>query len=796
MGIGCAQPRFKMAGDAKLRSGYVEATPISPPASFPGLWFNSTVGVSASMLARLAEQQVEYPVPWSAADMDASWLGNRLLLFIYVTQPDINLTRPRLWLNGTEQRITPAYNSRGNAQDSCFLGFYFDASHLVPDTYQVSLLLPKLNGSKLHGLFWNGLTDAKTGEVQTPLAAGNLSRCAEPQSSPLPKGGSRNVLYLVVDDMRPSLSVYNQSMYTPNMAQLAKSATTFTRAFANIAVCAPSRNSFLSGLRPQTTHIYNFINHVRQASCLRVRNATRWSSDAYTNITIGKSQGAAGECCSQCTDDPACWAWAYSGSVNGGDVRGDVCTLHGKGYAGGAGRVEAAPGVVSGEKGVRKQLTSLPESFRRAGYLTLQSGKIWHTEQGDLYGEGLPPSQDYPLSWSAGCSMANVNEIAQMWACDNVVVGNLTSQGCPIDATEEGVVNDGSAPLADKVIGDDAVAKLRLASLQQKATGRPFFLAVGFRKPHMPWRFPKPFLDKYPAADGIAVAQHPTMHSSVPTIAHHSPDLQTKAGGDPFHPMNKSLAQHERLYYYGAISWVDSRVGLVLSELDSLSLTQSTLTVLHSDHGWALGEHGQWQKFTNWEVGLRVPLMIRAPWLPDAAGRTSAALAELVDVYPTMLELAGVEPPTGEKLDGASLGWVLQATAGEQANAAEHEHNAKTAVVSQFPRCPLEEDGTTWTTDPGLMWKNNWCEYVDRSSIPWMGFTMRTEDWRLTEWAKWDGESLSPDWTASVGVELYDHRNLDQNSFDASENVNVAAQNLAIVEKLRAQLHQRVATGA
>ena len=196
--------------------------------------------------------------------------------------------------------------------------------------------------------------------------------------------------------------------------------------------------------------------------------------------------------------------------------------------------------------------------------------------------------------------MANVNELAVMAGCDKVP----GTQGCPIDATANGIVAEPTkfAPLCDQVIADDAVAKLRIAASMLNKTGRPFFLASGFRKPHMPWRFPKPYAANYPAAADIVIAKHPVMDASVPPIAHHTPDLSSMNGGDPYVPMAKTLAQHDRLYYYGSVSWTDSRVGLVLDELDALGLTPTTLVVMHSAHGWALGEHGQWQKFNNWEV--------------------------------------------------------------------------------------------------------------------------------------------------------------------------------------------------
>ena len=203
------------------------------------------------------------------------------------------------------------------------------------------------------------------------------------------------------------------------------------------------------------------------------------------------------------------------------------------------------------------------------------------------------------------------------------------------------------------------------------------------------------------------------------------------------------------------------------------------------------------------QVGVRVPLLIRAPWLgAAAAGRRTNTLAELVDIYPTMVDLAGIAPPPkGDALPlaGTSLAWVLRA-AGRSELADASAGNGKGAVLSVFARCPLETDKTTWITNVTEMWKNNWCEFVDRSAIPWMGFSMRTSEWRYTEWAQWNGSKLAPNWAVNAGVELYDHRGVDasgvNNDFDATENESVAKANPSVVAQLAKQLHALVAAQA
>lgn len=285
---------------------------------------------------------------------------------------------------------------------------------LAVGTHDVSVQMPTLNNSagsaRLEGLFWSGMSDVYTTDVDpvaTPLAGGDLRTCAAgpAKGTPLPPAAAKNVLYILVDDLRPELSPYNQTnMHTPNIEKFAASATLFTNAYCNVAVCSPSRMSFLSGRRPLSTHIYNFVNHIRQATCPAAESATRWigqkgSLTGYRNVTIDKTQGAAGECCSQCTSDDACDAWTYFGAsvsdggafADSGAKLPDYCTLFASRKGGRAAAAHA--GVISGLSGSFLKLTAMPEHFRESGYLALQSGKVWHTEEGNLYGLGMPPNQ-------------------------------------------------------------------------------------------------------------------------------------------------------------------------------------------------------------------------------------------------------------------------------------------------------------------------------------------------------------------------------------------------------------------
>lgn len=186
-----------------------------------------------------------------------------------------------------------------------------------------------------------------------------------------------------------------------------------------------------------------------------------------------------------------------------------------------------------------------------------------------------------------------------------------------------------------------------------------------------------------------------------------------------------------------------------------------------------------------------MPLVISAPWLPQSAGKRSAAVVELVDIFPTTIDLVGLKPPAGETLDGTSLAPLMREPAGLA------EKGWSKPALSQYPRCPADVDGQ-WTTNTSLMWMNNWCEFTDRLDVPWMGFSMRTDEYRYTEWAQWDGKAQRPNWGTLAGRELYDHRADDGGAtcFDDFENTNLAElpSHQDTVAKLSNQLHALVAS--
>lgn len=596
--------------------------------------------------------------------------------------------------------------------------------------------------------------------------------------------GARNVLYVLVDDLRPELEAYGQAgatHHSPHMKRLADTGTVFDNAYCQIAVCSPSRNSFLTGRRPDHSRIYNFIDHFRQADCGLTQGGYARVGPTLREVKIWGCEwggdapcGGSGQCCSICAEDHRCKAWTYTHFNRSCQLKAAQSSVV---------RDEGAVSGLRGTFGTRASWTSIPQHFKQNGWLTMSSGKIFHTEEGAVgsidptrNGPGMPPNED-PPSWSEGLSMERVNDVANMWGCR---MG--ANSDCPVDTTEDGIVRHPrkTKQLCDRVIADDAVVKLRLAAQNRQDTGQPFFLAAGFRKPHLPFRFPESMLSLLPPEDKVDVALHPTLDASVPPIAHHDSGPQ----GNPYIPVDNRTARQWRLYYRAAVAWADSQIGRVLSELDSLGLTNETMVVLHSDHGWSLGEHGEWQKFSNFEHGTRVPLIMRVPWLPQSQGTRTDVLAELVDVFPTMMEAIGIPMlgPEAASLDGTSLLPVLRSPSDPGIAA-----RTKPYALSQYMRCPKD------TSNPGMYWKQNNCLFTDRTQIPFFGYTLRTRNWRYTEWVHWDGAKLMPDWSRVVGRELYSHTGDDGTDFNCFENANQDSVNPEVVKEMSALLHSVVA---
>lgn len=409
--------------------------------------------------------------------------------------------------------------------------------------------------------------------------------------------------------------------------------------------------------------------------------------------------------------------------------------------------------------------TTIPEAFKNNGYITTGMGKLFHP--------GHPPNNDLPYSWT------------QKWDGTNISYWQGPSQlDCCHDKEKQAHMycNMQANKTIDYQLADLAITRLKF--LNQKQSEAPFFLGIGFRKPHVYWCYPKEIQDLYPPVDQIdvPVEEARTAPKNMPYIAytgspvfgHTAPDWHNYKQR-PDSPIPLDSLRAARRGYYGAITWVDKQVGRVLDALDNLGLTKSTIIVFTADHGFQLGEHAEFEKYTAFELATRVPLIVSVPWItPDEKkGSRADALVELVDIEPTLVDLAGLTNKTGlTTLEGTSFKPIL----------ANPTREWKNATFSQHARL--------WKGDPAIL--PNHCSGCPRDTFTHMGYTIRSKDWRYTEWLLWDGEALQPKWDQNIGIELYDHRK-DQcqvSDFNSFENVNVAneTQFADVVTKLAAAL--------
>ena len=361
-------------------------------------------------------------------------------------------------------------------------------------------------------------------------------------------------------------------------------------------------------------------------------------------------------------------------------------------------------------------VVTVSQHFKNHGYHTERLGKIYHTGHGN---------RDDKFSWSR---MANYPRASRYGPEGNAHLKRLLAK-----AKDEGIdLRDNrlrprglpwEAPdVADNELTDGKITE-NAVKLMGELKDQPFFLAVGFVNPHLPFVAPKKYWDLYdPGA--IELADNPYAPKGSPAFAMTSWGELRKYYGIPARgPLTDDQARSMIHGYYAAISYVDAQVGRLLDELERLGLAEKTIVVFWGDHGWKLGEHGGWCKHTNFELDARVPLIFRAP-KQKAAGQTSNALVEFVDIYPTLCDLAGL--PVPQALEGLSAAPLLD----------QPELPWKLAAFSQYPR--------------------------SAAGKKLMGYSMRTDRYRFTRWENRN------DPQEVIAIELYDHAK------DPAENVNIA----------------------
>jgi len=373
-------------------------------------------------------------------------------------------------------------------------------------------------------------------------------------------------------------------------------------------------------------------------------------------------------------------------------------------------------------------LITLPQHFKNHGFFCQNIGKLFHN---------MGESQDRQ-SWSIDEVLFKGTHAA------DTIFSNTPSSGKkkPYKAP---VTEDHDVP--DTAYRDGQIANLAAAMLRDHAgSEQPFFLAVGFWRPHLPFVAPKKYWDLYdPAA--IPLPSPATAPDGVPEIAMHSSREIKGYGLTPKdRPFTVEEIRHYRHGYYASISFMDTQVGEILDALEEGGHAENTIVVFTSDHGFHIGEQTLWGKTSNFELDARVPLIIASPEHKVSQGKKTKALAELVDLYPTLADLAGISGDLRKKLEGISLEPVL----------ADPSASVKDAAFTQHPH-------------PFYGSRDNWKAH---------GYSLRTDRWRYTEWRPIAGQGeLS-------GLELYDHVN------DPGETKNLAAhpEHRETVEKLAARL--------
>lgn len=352
---------------------------------------------------------------------------------------------------------------------------------------------------------------------------------------------------------------------------------------------------------------------------------------------------------------------------------------------------------------------TLPQMFMRNGYYAARVGKIYHYGNPGQIGT---PGLDDPASWNEALNPRGREKDEEKLLANHTPGRGLGSALCfqRSEGTDE--------ELTDGIVATETIRLLK------EHKDRPFFIAAGFYRPHCPYVAPKKYFDLYPL-DKVTIPPGPYHEiRSAPASAMESVKPW------PWFGATEEQVREAKQAYLATISFVDAQIGRVLDALEKEGLTDDTIIVFWSDHGYHFGEHGLIMKMSLWEESARVPMLIAAPWA-KGNGMACARTVELLDIYPTLAELAGLTPPAG--LGGASVAKLLE--------------------------------------DPKAKWDKPAFTQLWRGKFS--GHSIRTERWRYTEW---DG--------GEQGTQLYDHER------DPHELKNLAGE--AGYQDIEAQLRAMV----
>ncbi len=457
---------------------------------------------------------------------------------------------------------------------------------------------------------------------------GNM-RNVPPQDRP-------NVLFLVVDDLKPTLGCFGDPLAkSPNIDRLAQAGTVFTGTYCQQAVSAPSRVSLFTGMRPDYTGVWDLQTFMRDVHPDILTLPQYLKKNGYTTMGFGKLIHGARN------NDRPSWSTA---------VKKDE-------------ELEYAPGF---------------EFPANGHYQSPQAQEAYHE------------AQDRNMNWRQTTDLMKERGVAP--------------------AVE-------FLDVPDDAYADGAIASAGIEALQELGhSNKPFFLALGFHRPHLPFAAPQKYWDLY--------EDTPFRVNPFQDHAADSPDLAYTTWGELRSysdiPAKGDLDNEKQLQliraYYSCVSYVDAQIGRVLHTLENLGLAENTIVILWGDHGWHLGDHGLWCKHTNFEQATHAPLIISAPGYP--VNQQSPSMAEFIDLFPTITELAHLKTPAS--LQGKSLVTLLKNPAGTV-----HEY-----AISQYPR-----------------------------NKGYMGYSLRDSRYRLTVWMSNGFRSTRPfDPDLVKAVELYDYQ--------------------------------------
>lgn len=499
-----------------------------------------------------------------------------------------------------------------------------------------------------------------------------------------------NVLFIIVDDLKPILGCYGDPFVkTPNIDRFAKEGVVFTNTYCQQAVCGPSRASFLTGMRPDYTGVWDLETEMRNINPEILSMPQFFKQNGYITAGIGKVFDS--RSVDENIDKPS-WSIPFYKKSN-----------------------DYYPKEMGKAKG------------RYRGVKVLEEIEIYEKIGG---AKGL-----------TGKELSNFIKI------------NAKPSVESLDIPDNAYI-DGATVLHSKDI---------LKVLKENA--KPFFFAVGITKPHLPFAVPKKYWDLY-NRDEIQLAEFRENANNSPLVAYHGAGELYKYADIPpiasFSDVKGGMElpfdkQKELIHgYYASVSYADALIGKLISTLVSLNLKDNTIVTIIGDHGWHLGDHNLWCKHSNFEQATRIPMIFKIPGIK--ASKTSA-LAEAVDIFPTLCDATGIKIP--EQLQGVSLMPILK----------EIKSKVKDYAVSQYRR------GKNMRT---------------------FGYSIRTERFRLTLWMKDFYRLYKPfDEGYIVSGELYDYDNdplETENYYNNKEYVSVKKELLDYFAEYAKQQNEELKT--